>query len=50
MTAEEVKEIITKLFEVEKNKGKLIGLTVKEIGSKFDKSKIAGLVTEVIGG
>ena len=48
MTAEEVKEIIKRLFEVEKNKGKLIGLTVKEIGSKFDKSKIAQLVNEVI--
>ena len=48
MSIEEVKEIIKKLFEVEKNKGKLIGLTVKEVGSKFDKSKIAQLVNEVI--
>jgi uncharacterized protein YqeY len=48
MTADEVKEIIKRLFEVEKNKGKLIGLTVKEIGSKFDKSKIAQLVNEVV--
>jgi uncharacterized protein YqeY len=48
MTADEVKEIIKRLFEVEKNKGKLIGLTVKEVGSKFDKSKIAQLVNEVI--
>jgi uncharacterized protein YqeY len=50
MSADEVKEIIKKLFEQEKNKGKLIGLTVKEIGTRFDKSKIAGLVNEVIGG
>ena len=50
MTAEEVKAIILKLYAQEQNKGKLIGLTVKEVGSKFDKSKIAGLVTEVIGG
>lgn len=50
LTADEVKEIIKRLFEVEKNKGKLIGLTVKEIGPKFDKSKIAQLVNEVIGG
>ena len=50
MTAEEVKAIITKLYLTEQNKGKLIGLTVKEIGTKFDKSKIAGLVNEVIGG
>jgi uncharacterized protein YqeY len=48
MTADEVKEIIKRLFEVEKNKGKLIGLTVKEVGSKFDKSKIAQLVNEVV--
>jgi uncharacterized protein YqeY len=50
MTAEEVKAIITKLYLTEQNKGKLIGLTVKEIGTRFDKSKIAGLVNEVIGG
>lgn len=49
MTIEEVKEIIVKLYAQEQNKGKLIGLTVKEIGTKFDKSKIAGLVNEVIG-
>ena len=48
MTADEVKEIIKRFFEQEKNKGKLIGLTVKEVGSKFDKSKIAQLVNEVI--
>lgn len=50
MSADEVKEIIKKLFEVEKNKGKLIGLTVKEVDSKFDKSKIAQLVNEIIEG
>ena len=50
MTAEEVKAIIVKLHATEQNKGKLIGLTVKEIGTRFDKSKIAGLVNEVIGG
>lgn len=48
MTADEVKEAIKRLFEQEKNKGKLIGLTVKEVGSKFDKSKIAQLVNEVV--
>ena len=48
MTAEEVKVVITKLYATEQNKGKLIGLTVKEIGTRFDKSKIAGLVNEVI--
>ena len=50
MTVEEVKAVITKLAATEQNKGKLIGLTVKEIGTRFDKSKIAGLVNEVIGG
>ena len=50
MSAEEVKAVIVKLYEQEQNKGKLIGLTVKEIGTRFDKSKIAGLVNEVIGG
>ena len=50
MTAEEVKVIIAKLYTQEQNKGKLIGLTVKEIGTRFDKSKIASLVSEVLGG
>lgn len=50
MSAEEVKAVIVKLYEQEQNKGKLIGLTIKEIGTRFDKSKIAGLVNEVIGG
>ena len=48
MSADEVKAIIAKLYATEQNKGKLIGLTVKEIGTRFDKSKIAGLVNEVI--
>ena len=50
MSVEEVKAVIAKLYVQEQNKGKLIGLTVKEIGTRFDKSKIAGLVNEVIGG
>jgi uncharacterized protein YqeY len=44
LSEDEVKEIIVKLKEKESNMGKLIGLTVKEVGSRFDKSKIAGLV------
>lgn len=48
MSADEVKTIIAKLYATEQNKGKLIGLTVKEIGTRFDKSKIAGLVNEVV--
>lgn len=50
MTAEEVKEVIARLFTQETNKGKLIGLTVKEIGNRYDKSKIAQLVNEVVNG
>ena len=50
LTVEEVKAIIVKLAATEQNKGKLIGLTVKEIGTRFDKSKIASLVNEVLSG
>lgn len=32
----------------ETNKGKLIGLTIKEVGANFDKSKVAGLVNKVL--
>lgn len=48
LTAEEVKDIISKYCVTETNKGKIIGLTVKEVGSRFDKSKIGQLVTEVL--
>lgn len=44
MSEEEVVEIIKRLKETETNPGKLIGLTVKEVGNRFDKSKIAALV------
>ena len=47
MTEEEVIEIIKRLKENESNMGKLIGLTVKEVGNRFDKSKIAALVKSV---
>jgi hypothetical protein len=47
MTEEEVIEIIKRLKENEPNMGKLIGLTVKEVGNRFDKSKIAALVKSV---
>lgn len=43
----EVIEIIKKLMETETNPGKLIGLTVKEVGNRFDKSKIAALVKKL---
>lgn len=47
MSEEEVIEIIKKLKEIESNPGKLIGLTVKEVGNRFDKSKIATLVKSI---
>lgn len=47
LTEAEVIEIIKKLKETEPNTGKLIGLTVKEVGNRFDKSKIAALVKRV---
>ena len=47
MSEEEVVEIIKRLKETETNVGKLIGLTVKEVGNRFDKSKIAALVKSV---
>ena len=47
MSEEEVIEIIKRLKETETNVGKLIGLTVKEVGNRFDKSKIAALVKSI---
>ena len=47
MSEEEVITIIKRLKEIESNPGKLIGLTVKEVGNRFDKSKIAALVKSV---
>jgi uncharacterized protein YqeY len=47
MSEEEVIEIIKKHKAVEPNMGKVIGLTVKEVGNRFDKSKIAALVKSI---
>lgn len=45
-------EVIEKIKEVisggETNKGKIIGTVAKFVGSRFDKSKIAGLVAKVM--
>lgn len=47
---EEVVQIIKRVVETgENNKGKIIGAVVKEVGNRFDKSKIAGLVAKVMG-
>ena len=47
MTEDEVIAIIKRIKETEPNMGKVIGLTVKEVGNAFDKSKIAALVKSV---
>ena len=47
MSEEEVIAIIKHIKETEPNLGKVIGLTVKEVGNRFDKSKIAALVRSV---
>ena len=47
MTEEEVIEIIKRIKTTEPNVGKVIGLTVKEVGNRFDKAKIAALVKSV---
>ena len=47
MSEDEVIAIIKRIKATESNVGKVIGLTVKEVGNRFDKSKIAALVKSV---
>ena len=47
MSEDEVIAIIARIKESESNMGKVIGLTIKEVGNRFDKSKIATLVKSV---
>ena len=47
MSEEEVIAIIKRIKETEPNLGKVIGLTVKEVGNRFDKSKISALARSV---
>jgi uncharacterized protein YqeY len=47
MSEDEVIAIIRRIKETEPNLGKVIGLTVKEVGNRFDKSKIAALVKTI---
>lgn len=47
MSENEVIAIIARIKESESNMGKVIGLTIKEVGNRFDKSKIAALVKSV---
>jgi uncharacterized protein YqeY len=49
LTEEEVIEKIKEVIDSgETNKGKIIGTVAKLVGSRFDKSKIAGLVAKVM--
>ncbi len=49
LTEEEVVEKIKEIINGgEANKGKIIGAVAKYVGSRFDKSKIAGLVAKVM--
>ena len=45
-------EVVEKIMDIinsgETNKGKIIGAVAKYVGSRFDKSKIAGLVARVM--
>lgn len=47
LTEDEVISIIKRIKETEPNLGKVIGLAVKEVGNRFDKSKIAALVKNI---
>ena len=47
MSEEEVIEIIKRIKATEPNLGRVIGLTVKEVGNRYDKSLIAALVKRV---
>ena len=47
MSEEEVIEIIKRIKATEPNLGKVIGLTVKEVGNRYDKSLVAALVKRV---
>ena len=48
MSEDDVISIIKEKQKIESNMGKLIGLVVKEVGNKFDKSKISILVKELL--
>lgn len=50
LTEDQVIEIIKQLAATESNKGKLIGMVCKQVGSNFDRSKVAPLVNKVLGG
>lgn len=44
-----IKDIISKMVDSNTfNRGKAIGACIKEIGDRFDKSKVAGIVGEIV--
>jgi len=47
LTEEEVIEMIRQAKATQPNPGKVIGIVAKQVGSRFDKSKIAGLVKQL---
>lgn len=47
MSEEEVIELIKTAKQTESNDGKVIGMVVRAVGNRFDKSKIAKLVKQV---
>lgn len=49
LSVDEVKAMIIKAAEVEPNKGKITGIVAREVGNRFDKKLIKGLVDEVLG-
>ena len=48
LTEDQVIEIIKQLAATESNKGKLIGMVCKQVGSNFDRSKVAPLVNKIL--
>lgn len=49
LSVDEVKAMIIKAAEIEPNKGKITGIVAREVGNRFDKKLIKGLVDEVLG-
>lgn len=48
LTEKEVIEIIHRLHSNEPNKGKLVGLVCKEVGNRFDRSKVKPLIDKIL--
>lgn len=49
MTVEEVEDLIRKAAVTETNKGRIIGIVAKQVGNRFDKKLIKGLVEITLG-